>query len=321
MSETPLSNAAALAEEAAIRLCWSQWRSMGSMGSPTGDRRAHAIIDPEALILLSLYCRDSERRLMDMVVWWAEVGSRLTSVQRLRRVAEGFPGQAGTDALALFASVAAEAGDRRWKKHASAEIPTWVRPSKGPDQPMLIESSALWPRLRAGFGVGAKADTLAFLLGLRGAWASASVIAYATGYSPVAVRQAAGEMALAHLIRETEGRPTEYTAPARQWADLLELVSGSGGGGSPPQLPPWRFWSQIAAFLVGVMECRRSAADDLQRPHVLASRARDLVEAHSRAFKLNDIAVPPVRAFPGLEMFEGLTETVRALAEWMENAA
>ncbi len=321
MSSVPLANADTQAKKAAIQLCWTQWLSMGSLGSPAGTKRAEAIIDPEALILLSLYCQDEERRLADMVAWWAGVGSRLTSLQRLRRVAKRFPGRTGTEGLELFASLAVQAGDRRWRRQASAPVPEWIRPAKGPEQPMLIESSALWPRLRAAFGVGAKADTLVFLLGLQGGWASAKVISFATGYSSVTVRQATGEMALAHLIRETTGRPAEYVAPARQWAELLELYPPSAGRGQSPQTPAWRFWSEVCAFLVGAIELGElSRVDDRLGPHVVASRARDLVEQHSRAFSFNGIPTPPPNAFRGLEMLGGLQETVRIVAGWIREA-
>jgi len=321
MSSVSLADAAILAKEAAIQLCWTQWRSIGSIGSPVGTARAEAIIDPEALILLSLYCQDEERRLTDMVAWWAEVGSRLTSLQRMRRVAKRFPGRTGMEGLEFFASLADRSGDRRWKRQASAPVPEWVRPAKGPEEPMLIESSALWPRLRAAFGVGAKADTLVFLLGLQGAWASAKVISFATGYSSVAVRRAAGEMALAHLIRETEGRPAEYVAPARQWAELLELYPIAGGRHQNPQTPAWRFWSEICAFLVGVMELhQRSRVDQRSGPYVIASGARDLIEQHTRAFSFNSIPIPPPNAFRGLEMLDGLQETVRIVVGWVGKA-
>ena len=321
MSNTPLAKAAESAKHAAVQLCWTQWQAMGSLGSRVGSARAEAIIDPEALVLLSIYCHDEERRLIDMVAWWAAVGSRLTSLQRMRRVAARFSGRAGTDGLEFFASLAVQSGDRRWKKHASRQVPEWVRPLKGRDEPMLIESSALWPRLRAAFGVGAKADTLVFLLGLRGAWASTKVISIATGYSPVAIRRAAGEMALAHLIRETEGRPVEYSAPTRQWAELLELYPSAPLRQPEPQMPAWRFWSEIGAFLAGVIEgFRRSETDERIGPHVVASGVRDLIHRHRLAFDFNKITIPPPEAFSGLEMLDGLQETVRVVAAWTEEA-
>ena len=310
-----------LARKAAVRACWTQWVGMGSLASPVGSGQARSIIDPEALILLSLHAKGEERRLEALVAWWARVGSRLTSLQRLRAVAKRFPGGSGDAGLQLFASLAADAGDRRWKKEGQVPIPEWIRNGKGPDEPALIEASALWLRLRAGFGVGAKADTLAFLLGLRGACASANVISRATGYSSVAIRRAAGEMALARLIRKTEGRPVEYMAPARPWIELLDLDPTHQAGAGEADVPAWRFWSEIFAFLAAVMNWSHHAQSvNEPRRHVVASNARDIVERHQRAFGLNGIPTPPMDAFRGLDGSRGLHETVRVVADWMEEA-
>jgi len=308
-----------LARQSAVRACWSQWVGMGSLASQSGSR-ARSIIDPEALILLSLYAQEEERRLLDMVAWWAKVGSRLTSLQRLRAVAKRFPGDTGNLGLGLFASFATEAGDRRWAKHAKRSTPDLARHGKGPDGPILIEASALWPRLRAAFGVGAKADTLVFLLGLRGAWASTKVISFATGYSSVAIRKAASDMALARLIRETGGRPVEYLASPRAWAEVLELYPTDQGPPAEPQAPAWRFWSEIFAFLVSVIEWSHFAQSTSQEsPHVAASRARDIIERHTLSFNFNGILTPPMDAFRGLEAMRGLRETVRVVSEWIDS--
>jgi hypothetical protein len=98
-----------------------------------------------------------------------------------------------------------------------------------------LDPRTLWLRVRAGFGVGSKADTLAFLVGMQGAPSTARSIAYATGYSSVSIRQAVEEMALARLIRGTKKHPFEYLPPLRPWTELLELedpgeASATGGG-------------------------------------------------------------------------------------------
>jgi len=175
--------------------------------------------------------------------------------------------------------------------------------------------------LRAGFGVGAKADALVFLLGLRGAWASVRVISLATGYSSVAIRKAVGEMTLARLIRETDGRPAEYLAPAQPWGVLLELFQIDGQPGTQAEVPAWRFWSEIFAFLVSVAEWSRQVQlAPARSPHIVASEARDVVKRHTRAFDLNGISTPPMNAFTGLEAVHGLVETTRIVTGWMESS-
>jgi hypothetical protein len=310
-----------LAKAAAVRACWEQWVGLGSLATPVHQRRLRSIIDPEALLLMSLYVSEDERRLGDLVRWWASVGSPLTSVQRLRAMAKAWPGNAGMAGLGTFAAMAVEVGDRRWARHATQQADRTRRSPKGPPEPALIEPSALWPRLRAGFGVGAKADALVFLLGLKGAWASVKVISHATSYSSVAIRKAVTEMAQARLIREAKGRPSEYQAPQRPWAELLELYAPDADRSAEPSVPSWRFWGEIFAFLAGVAEWSRFARSEAApNPHVVASRARDLVERHQWAFHFNSIPVPPPEAYPGRDAVTGLEHTMRALIDWMIEA-
>ena len=303
-----------------VEVCWSQWVGLGSPASPTDSRQARSMIDPEALLAFSLHLSMEERRLQDMVSWWARVGSSLTSVQRFRSVSDRFPGPEGTRSLRVFAQMAVAAGDKRWVRHVGGLSDGERVVEKGRGEPALIEHCTLWLRLRAGLGVGAKADILAFLLGSDGQWASASTISFATHYSGVTIRKAANEMAMARLIRQTEGRPAEYRAPPGPWWELLLPNPRSKRAASSPQPPGWRYWSEIFAFLVGVMEWARLASPSAGRdPYVLASKARDLVEQHQRAFALSGIPTPPPEAFPGRAAPNGLAETVEIVLGWMRD--
>lgn len=300
-----------LAGASAVETCWAQWLALGSPASRTDDARAAAVVDPEALVVLSLFVRERERRLLDMVRWWARVGSRLTSVQRFQAVAGRFPEAGGQEALGTFGGEAAAEGDRRWTRHAEELEGRGGRRDRGPDTPSLVEPATIWLRLRAGFGVGAKADTLAFLLTSGEAWSSAKTIAFATGYSTVATRTAATEMALARFVRETSGRPVEYAVAAEAWVPLLSL---SG----PSQMPAWRFWSETFAFLAGAIDWAGSVrSPDAPGPRVLASRARDLVAKHERGFALDRIVVPRPDRYRGLEAADGLLEAVRIVTRWI----
>lgn len=312
MFETRSDEIAELAATTAVRACWAQWAGLGAPVTSVGRAPPSALVDIEALLLLSTHAAGWERRLLDLVGWWARVGSALTSVQRFRSVADAFPESAGAG-LPVFAALAEAAGDRRWSRHVdpAVELPT-VR-EKGVDVPTLAEECALWLRLRAGLGVGAKADVIAYLLGTRGAWASVKDIALATGYSTVTVRAATSEMVLARFIRTTGDRPARYSTPSELWSALLELA------GDPPAAPRWHAWSEIFAFLAGAGEWASSVrAATAPGPHVLASRARDLMEEHATAFTLDRVGVPDPVGFPGLEAVEGLAETARAVAAWAE---
>ncbi len=318
MQNAILEDLASAARQASISTCWSQWVALGSSASPASDHRARAIVDPEALVLLSLWAQGYERRLLDLVGWWAEVGSHLTSVNRLRTISRRFPGQS-SQLFSTFARLAYEAGDRRWASHASSVDTVSYRPGKGPKHLKLAEPSTLMVRMRAGFGVGTKADVLTFLLGARGARATVSVLSRATAYSGTAVRSASQDMALARLIRESSNRPSYYFLPAKPWAELLELQPYGSGSRDAFEIPEWRFWSDLFAFLAAVDDWTTRVTRASANPHIVASQARDLFEAHSEAFALNGIPTPSPEDFPGQLFVEGLLETVRVVADWLRD--
>ena len=140
--------------QAGVQVCWAQWSALGSYATPERTARPISIVDPEALILLSLGLEKEERRLGDMLFWWASVGSRLTSVQRIRTLAKDLP-QDVQQSVGRYATLASAAGDRRWTRLAAKETPRpHDRRLKGPEVLNLAEASTLMLRLRAAFGVG-----------------------------------------------------------------------------------------------------------------------------------------------------------------------
>src|SRR2546430_17225679 len=83
--------ASAIAElrEAAAHAAWTQWGAIFSF--PASRRQAHAIVDPEALVLGSLALREHEPRLRGVVQLWARYGPRLLSVHRIKNLGSFFP--------------------------------------------------------------------------------------------------------------------------------------------------------------------------------------------------------------------------------------
>ncbi len=303
---------------AGLKVCWAQWSALGSHAAPVRTRRPISIVDPEALILLSLGLETEERRLSDMLVWWSSVGSRLTSVQRIRTLAKDFPEDV-QQSVGRYASLAAAAGDRRWKRLAAEQTPpSRDRGLKGPGVLNLSEASTLMLRLRAAFGVGSKADALAFLLGIGGSWVSVSMISEATGYSGTAIRTAARDMALGRLIRETEDHPALYSVPAKPWAELLEIRPHGSPHRDDLAMPTWRFWSDTFGFLLSVADWAERAIESEGALEVVASRARDIVLDHAHAFDFNRIQVPDPRRYRGPEFLLGLRDTVRVVSDWLE---
>ena len=257
------------AQRAAVDAAWRQWTALGASGG--GNEAGGTTIDPEALVLASSQLVGHERRLGDFLLWWAGVGATLLSVQRTRTLLKATPEAA--DALAPFAASAVEAGDRRWKSLAGS-VGLDARPGKGTAQARLTDPTALVLRLRAAFGVSAKADVVAVLLGL-GRAATVREVAETTGYTTVAVRGALGDVALAGFAEATGETPTAYRATRGEaWSGLLGA-----------ELPAWGHWAERYAALLDVAMWGEQAETANWSDYVAASKARDLAERHARAFR------------------------------------
>ncbi|MBW3571553.1 MAG: hypothetical protein KY467_10635 [Gemmatimonadetes bacterium] len=298
------------ARRTGTEVAWAQWSALTSAAAPAGGRRPRAVVDPEALVLLSLTLRGRDARLDDLVFACARRSSALLSVQRMMSLAETFP-LATREALGGFA---AEAGDRRWRAHAGP-APEARTPAPTPLAPVRLTSGpALLLRLRAGFGVGAKADLLGFLLGLRGAAASVSLMAAATAYSGRAMRTAAEEMALAGFIERMDTAPVTYVADHTAWAGVLRLFRLTA---SPtPEVPQWRYWSVVFAFLAEVDCWAREADEEGWSGYHASSRARDLVADHARAVQLAGLRLFDPHSGGGTAFLDDLAAEMDRVHAW-----
>lgn len=298
-----------LAYKTAIDVAWKQWSCLGASGVAT-SQDISSIVDPEALVLLSMQVRHRERRLADFAAWLAEVGPGMLSVQRMKTLVDRFPASAERD-FEAFARFAVNAGDRRWKRYADSDDLVTARSGKGAADLNLREDPTLMFRLRAGFGVSAKADVLTYLLGMNGRSRTVRSMSDATGYTEATIRSAAGEMALARLIRESAGRPVHYHAEVHPWAELLHARDREG----PEQMPSWRHWASLFAFLSHVVEWQQSERE--RSAYVQSSKARTLVEQHLDALEANRISIPDPYSRRGEAYLEDFLRTMRAVTDWI----
>lgn len=297
---------------------WRQWRAVG--GQAATKRSAQAIVDPEALVLLSLALENHEHRLGDILHDWTALNSDLLSVQRAKNLAADYP-EATHERLARLARVALiEGKDLRWRSLAGGASgsgsaraqPESSRTNKARAiRARLTEPATLLLRLRLGFGVGAKADVLGFLLGNGGEWATVREIATATAYTVAAVRRAAEDMAAARLIQVSAGSPTAFRADRAGWANALGLES------EPIRWPSWRErFAFVAAFLAWV---EGTSARPISA-YAAAVKAREILESHQAAFELDLITVWSQHT-PVIDWMAFVEGAVRSLAQWMVKEA
>lgn len=298
-------------KEAVIEAIWIQWGSLGSLID--SDRLAHTMVDPDALLLISLTLRHHERRLWDVMASWAKNGSKLFSLQRVMNLMDRFP-KLTKDRLAEFAHRAkAEGNDFRWRRLAGTDSgPAARNQVLWEAYPSFWHPSALVLRMRLGIGVGVASDLLSFLISLRGEWASARLIAQATDYSVYSVRRVADDMASSQLIERTQAKPVQYRAKGGAWHDLLGIEG---------ELPLWRFWYQVYALAAKIIISDESGEWEGLSPYLLSTRLRDLVEDHQDVFILNHIDLPDSRKYIGEEYLPAFAETIINLAAWIKSEA
>lgn len=321
MSVDSASSTGALAAETAVEVAWAQWSALTATAVAAEHPRVWSIVDPEALILVSLAVRDRERRLNDVLAGWARIGSSLLSIQRLKSLARDYP-ESVSQQVPEFARWAADAGDRRWRSYAADEEERSGAPPRekalGPLR--LTEGPTLMLRLRAGVGVGAKADLLTLLLGMGGAAADLKTITLATAYSDRAMRTAADEMALARFIHEIEGAPSAYRADPNAWGAVLGFHHPDARPGSRPPPPSWRYWSVAFAFLTAVMDWEQAARQERWSNYVASSRARDLMEIHGRRLRYLDVSAGSVSDTRGAAFLDRFHEVVEQASTWAHRA-
>jgi len=269
---------------------------------------ARSLVDPEALLLVSLALREHEPRLWNAAVVWAQFGSRLLSVQRAKNLARLFP-PTTRKGLGDFARLAAKhGGDLRWRSLAHRGA-IWD-PARGRSRegaPRIEGGAALMLRLRLGLGVGIKPDVLAYLIGHAGDAMAVTLIANATSYYGRAVRRALEELAAADFVEARPTSPISYRTDSRKWAPLLAI--------DPTDPPAWSSWAQVYAFVAALDQWSQTLPTDSR--FVLASEARDLVNTHGRALD-PVIRLPQLDKYRGEAYLEPFVDALKACVEFVE---
>jgi hypothetical protein len=220
--------------ETALDGLWAQWGALGVPGHGQGADRA--VIDPEALLLLTCSLGRYDARMFDEMLGWLVLHERLIDTQRLKNLLrdEGYTG--GRVLSAVAAHLGGGKPTVKWhrltERHAGPSAlpePLFFAPDGKPirvvratdpvfaryglqrekialrehARPFNPEHPAnLRLRLRALFGVNSRAETVTYLLLHQ--QAGTAEIARATGYFKLTVYNTLAEMRLSGLLRSWE---------------------------------------------------------------------------------------------------------------------
>lgn len=265
-----------------------QWQVLDSGPGAVTDG-ARAVIDPEALLMISLWLMPRDTAVGATVHAWVARWSDLLSVQRTRNIGKAFPDDVQYQLRAVAITAHERGKDFRWSPvinmhgntpptgggeaalRTTHDTPTGVthaRLAVGHDALLML-------RLRMAFGVGVRSDALAFLLARGSAWSTVTEIALATGYTPSAIRRALDRMAEADIIRVLDDGATRYRCDPASWATLL---------GIHDSVAPWQYWLQCFAFIAMFVEW----ADGVAKRKLTAYAMTEGLRSLARKFRPTD---------------------------------
>ena len=320
------------------RFLWRQWAQLGVASEV--EFRDQWIIDPEALLVFTLELGRTDPRLIDEVIDWGVRNGRWLSLQRLRNVAESSAGQDTARAIAAFAA-AMDARERksRWKALCPAVRDTQPEPEAyfvdatgrplplvgEPDQgflragylrprisargmsmpvPMRPPTNLLF-RLRALFGLGPRAEAVAYLLTHQAA--HASEVARGARYSHTQVQDALAELASSDFaFVRLRGRQKVYALDAQQWRRFLEMDE---------PLPLWIHWPRALAAVSRLSSFLARVSSEEVSDYLLRSEIRTISDELQTQLGDTGLANPFEKSLSTDDAYAAFEGRVRAIAE------
>jgi hypothetical protein len=276
-------------------------------------------VDPEALLLMSLWMQEHERRLEDVVWSWVKINSPLLSIQRLANIKSDFPPEVAGRLADLARHRVKVAKDHRWK--SLQEGGTAAMTARGAKvravEPRFTDWSTLMLQLRLGMGVGVKADVLTLLLGSSTppGFAEVATIAGDLGYTTAAVRRAADDLGRARFLRSrdmpdtTRSTPRMFSGQPSAWTSLLGMKQSQ---------PVWAYSRQRFGFLIEVLTWLDRVRAKTPTPYAMDVESRGILTRHARAFVQHEVVDPLGFATTELD-FAYLERAARALTRWLKN--
>lgn len=281
---------------AALNRSWTQWVALGV--DATGEQDG-SVVDPEALIALTAELGDADARLRDVSTDWCVAYGRYVNGTRLKRVATemGTP----SDVIGEYVATVAAAGGPAWP------LATSPRPDYAFRGKARLESSSTRPRLRvrlrAAFGVNARADVLAALLGSPDMGLSVADLARRTRFTKQNIAFAVEALVLAGLVE------ARAVGSERRFA-LLGRATILPGLRPPVPQPDW-----VSRFRI-VLELVRFERRSAMTPSIRSIESRRLVESLWDGIVSEDLPRPNLDAM-GVEFSPAYDRWLVQIVDWL----
>ncbi|MDQ3434591.1 MAG: hypothetical protein M3481_07935 [Actinomycetota bacterium] len=296
-----MSSFSELLDGLALELAWSLWGELGVRGVVRG-RHDQWSIDPEPLIAFTAREGNRDPRLRDESIDWCIQHQRYVSRARLKSTLKRAD-PATRDAFGAYAATLAEHTGRSWP---GATAPRPYEPTARSRLAHLTRPTLIRLRLRALFGVGARAEILHAFVGQPHAQLTAADLARLTGYTKRNITEELDRLELAGLL--------QVAAPSNQFlyrlhdrTALLDFV-----GPRPDVFPNWESIFRIVTALLDTVRATEAAPETTQAIELekaLAGLQLDLHEA-----RIDAPSRERVRAGTPDVVNEWALELMRALA-------
>jgi hypothetical protein len=272
----PMRPSASSLQGALLNRAWIQWAALGVDATVERD---DAVVDPEALIALTAELGDADARLRDLSTDWCVAYGRYVNGSRLKQVVRELT--TPSDAVGEYVATVASAGGPSWPM-ATRPRPDYVRRGKA-----RLDSADSRPRLRirlrAAFGVNARADILAALLAMSPAGLNAADLARVTRFTKPNIASALDALLLAGLITARPvGNERRFVLPPK-----VPILPGLR---PPVPQPDW-----VDRFAVALEVLRFLVRGDMSTT-VRAIEARRLVDSLIWRMSTEGMPIPNVGA-------------------------
>lgn len=283
-------------QAALLDRAWNQWAALGVDATAERD---DAVVDPEALIVLTAELGDADARLRDLSTDWCVSYGRYVNGSRLKQVAR----EVGTPNAAIgeYVATVAASGGPAWPMGTKPR-PDYVRREKA-----RLDSANARPRLRirlrAAFGVNARADIFAALLAASPDGLNAADLARVARFTKPSIASSLDALLLAGLVT------TRAVGNERRFS-ILPKVPILPGLLPPVPQPDW-----VARFTVALEALRFSRRDDMSTT-IRAIEARRLVARLADTISTEHISMPDMDA-TGDGFATAFDRWVIDLSEWL----
>lgn len=289
--------------EKVLNFVWGQWCQIGVAGS--APPKGRWVIDPEPLLAFTTEVAREDARMFDEVLDWLVMNGRWINTQRLSTIVK----QDKIGEPAVMGAIASWMSDQdksmKWRgiaRHAvrsgqREKTPLFTTQFKGiagaAEQPEahfdrygllrgpihirgmtksvnMKDPLNVMFKSRAAFGIGIRADVMAYLVTTDGGHARR--IAEILGFNHMRVSEVLAGMAEAGMVTmHSAGRTKHYRADREQWQSVILPGKSS--------LPQWVNWRHLTRALTTIWREVRALDDTRADAYVFSSKMRTAMQA------------------------------------------